>query len=185
MKDLDIIVDPKQNKSLPAAASFLEKQQYIKHMGLQNCNIKFNELNDKKVVNLGKYDPTMEHLTVCRGLNLRGKCQNKNCLAYKHQKTWISLGYGKFSLGKDRFGHTCRGVGCGQPISGFSVQTMGFTRAIIKIKGIILVNNKETLREDVFEELNGQLAYFENSKDNLAEWGYLDIEAIEPKDIES
>ncbi len=62
---------------------------------------------------------------------------------------------------------------------------MGFTRTIIKIKGLILVDNKEVFRDDVFEEMNGQLAYFENSKDNLAEWGYLDIEAIEPKDIES
>lgn len=68
-------------------------------------------MQNKKEVTLGEYDPKRKHLTVENGLNLKGKCNNKNCAAFKDQKSWIRVKYGTFDLSKLRFGHTCQNCG--------------------------------------------------------------------------
>ena len=95
----------------------------------------FSDLKNKKTVKLGKYDPEYKHLTVSAGLNLKGKCSNKNCKANtQSQRSWIRKGFGVFDLGEARFYNKCQA--CNSPINGKTITSLGFTKAKVRIKGI-------------------------------------------------
>ena len=49
---------------------------------IDEVNIEFATMENKKVVTLGKYDPQYKHLVVGPGLNFKGKCPNINCRAH-------------------------------------------------------------------------------------------------------
>ena len=100
---------------------------------IDEANFNFSNLNNKKETALGKYDPTKKHLSIYRGLNLKGLCNNKNCLAFKHKTSWVPKGYGTFELGKVRFHNKCQS--CGSKITGSSIKTFGIRHAEVHIVG--------------------------------------------------
>jgi len=107
---------------------------------IDEANFNFSNLNNKKEKTLGKYDPAKKHLTVHRGFNLKGRCNNENCLAYKHERSWVPKGYGTFDLGKERFKNKCQG--CGSIIKGSSFKTFGFRYAEVHIEGTKIEGEK-------------------------------------------
>jgi uncharacterized membrane protein len=65
----------------------------------------FSDLDHQKTCRLGQFNPNFKNLAVVPGLNLKGKCGNKNCLSNtnKTYQTWIPKGFGNFNLSEGQF----------------------------------------------------------------------------------
>lgn len=59
----------------------------------------FTHFENKTTVVLGKYDPKTKFFCVAAGINLKGKCNNKNCESNQNGyvgNVWIQRGFGNF-----------------------------------------------------------------------------------------
>jgi hypothetical protein len=89
-------MNPEVGEDLETACSRTEgEDEYT-----DQCSFTFTDFKNKKYQEWGKYDPANEHLKVAPGLNLKGRCSNQNCNAFKHQVSWIRKGFAKFSIGE-------------------------------------------------------------------------------------
>jgi hypothetical protein len=71
---------------------------------------------------------------VVPGLNLKGRCSNQNCNAFKHQVSWIRKGFGTFEIGRDKCRNVC--ASCKQKISPLTVKSLGFYKCRVEIVGM-------------------------------------------------
>lgn len=152
-----------------------KKEHYINEMAFEFTDVG-NRDNIRSEV-LGKYDPKYEYLAISPGLNLKGQCSNPKCPANKDNETWIRKGYDTFDIGKACCHNKCSQ--CQTPIKPNSIKTLGYTRAILYIKGVKIENDDYIPVERTLVEDKGELAYFTDFDENIVKWQYIEIK-VEP-----
>lgn len=79
-------------------------------------------------------------MTVYPGLNIKGTCEKKDCVAYL-KNVWIKKGYGIIDFGEARAGNNC--PCCNTKMKPKSFKGLGFRNAKIKFKGSKMIDEEE------------------------------------------
>lgn len=133
--------------------------------------------NEVKVV-LANYDHSRRYMTVRDGLNLKGKCLNKDCIAYE-KPVWISKGYGTFNIAKERFFNKC--TCCNQKINSDTIKSLGYMMCKITLEGGKADTSEEECFSEVKEERTGIFVKFRDYDEDILRWDFLEakVEMIE------
>lgn len=126
----------------------------------------FNQLQEKEEKDFYKKAPP--YRIVDRGLNLKGKCVNKECIA-NQQVVWIQKGMGTFDIGEQAYISIC-------PIckkTAENVNNLGFWDCIYSVQGFQIEEKKkvEIMNQIAIKE---KFTTFDESK-SLAKWSFLRI----------
>lgn len=104
-------------------------QEAPKEKNKMDFGFDFNSTEKEKNIKIAKSGP--KYLTICKGLNLLGKCPNEDCGAYD-QLIVIKKGIGKFDIGYEMFDSIC--PACEKMVD--RVENMGFFNCVYSFEGI-------------------------------------------------
>lgn len=102
---------------------------------------------------------------------MKGVCSNNNC-SYFSKEVWVSKGYGKFDILKEKCVSTC--PHCQKLMNVDAIKTLGFSKARLLGTGMVL--NKKNMQEERSirnEERDGYMIYYDDSESSCDDWIYI------------
>lgn len=129
--------------------------------------IEFNELKTKKMLQLTNKGP--DYQTITAGLNFRGTCVTKDCVAFG-KVVWIQKGMGTFNVCEEVYLSVC--PKCKKTAD--NIYNLGFFNCYYSIKGLQVKPEKKMVDEKDIIADNKEFTTFMESKEH-AHWATLSV----------